>query len=60
MATLAGFCWIAGLDTHAGGERELDRINQPEAMAKICAKQESKNPLHFGTPLPGASPEVKL
>jgi hypothetical protein len=53
MVTLAGYCWIAGLDMHADGERELDRINQPEVMAKIRAKQEAKNALHFDTPLPG-------
>lgn len=53
MVTLAGYCWIAGLDMHADGERELARINQPEVMAKIRAKQEAKNALHFDTPLPG-------
>ncbi len=58
MVTLAGFCWIAGLDMHADGERELIRITQPEVMAKIRAKQEAKNALHFDTPLPGAAPEV--
>ncbi|WP_197056576.1 MULTISPECIES: hypothetical protein [Luteibacter] len=59
MVTLAGYCWIAGLDMHADGERELDRINQPEVMAKIRAKQEAKNALHFDTPLPGSVPEVQ-
>lgn len=53
MVTLAGYCWIAGLDMHADGERELARINQPEIMAKIRAKQEAKNALPFNTPLPG-------
>ena len=53
MVTLAGYCFIAGLDMHAAGEAELARICQPEVMAKIRAKQEAKNALHFDTPLPG-------
>jgi len=59
MVTLAGFCWIARLDMHADGERELTRITQPGVMAKIRAKQEAKNALHFDTPLPGSGPEVQ-
>lgn len=54
MVTLAGYCWIAGLDMHEEGARELKRITQPEVMAKIRAKQEAKNALHFDTPLPGS------
>ena len=53
MVTLAGYCWIAGQDMHAAGETELARISQPQVMAKIRAKQEAKNALHFDTPLPG-------
>ncbi|UXB42221.1 hypothetical protein K7569_10715 [Stenotrophomonas maltophilia] len=53
MVTLAGYCWVAGLDMHAAGDTELARINQPDVMAKIRAKQEAKNALHFDTPLPG-------
>lgn len=53
MVTLAGYCWVAGLDMHAAGHAELARINQPDVMAKIRAKQEAKNALHFDTPLPG-------
>lgn len=53
MVTLAGYCWVAGLDMHAAGDAELARISQPEVMAKIRAKQEAKNALHFDTPLPG-------
>lgn len=53
MVTLAGYCWVAGLDMHAAGDAELDRITQPEVMAKIRGKQEAKNALHFDTPLPG-------
>ncbi|WP_223484681.1 hypothetical protein [Stenotrophomonas indicatrix] len=53
MVTLAGYCWVAGLDMHVAGDAELARINQPDVMAKIRAKQEAKNALHFDTPLPG-------
>lgn len=53
MVTLAGYCWVAGLDMHAAGDAELARISQPEVMAKIRAKQEAKNALHLDTPLPG-------
>ncbi|WP_205954377.1 hypothetical protein [Pseudoxanthomonas winnipegensis] len=55
MVTLAGFCWVAGLDMHAAGDAELRRITQPELMEKIRRKQEAKNALHFDTPLPGAA-----
>lgn len=55
MVTLAGYCWVAGLDMHVAGDAELARINQPEVMAKIRAKQEAKNALHFDTPLPGSA-----
>lgn len=53
MVTLAGYCGVAGIDMHAAGDAELARINQPDVMAKIRAKQEAKNALHFDTPLPG-------
>lgn len=53
MVTLAGYCWVAGLDMHAAGEAELQRIKRPEVMDKIRRKQEAKNALHFDTPLPG-------
>ncbi|MBB5769132.1 hypothetical protein [Xanthomonas euroxanthea] len=53
MVTLAGYCWVAGLDMHAEGARELQRITQPDVMANIRRKQEAKNALHFDTPLPG-------
>ena len=59
MVTLAGYCFIAGLDMHAAGEAELARICQPEVMAKIRAKQEAKNALHFDTPLPGQPAETE-
>lgn len=53
MVTLAAYCTVAGLDMQAAGDAELVRINLPEVMAKIRAKQEAKNALHFDTPLPG-------
>lgn len=60
MVTLAGYCWVAGLDMHAAGDAELRRITQPEVMAKIRRKQEAKNALHFDTPLPGdAAPSAR-
>lgn len=55
MVTLAAYCNVAGLSMQADGQAELDRINQPEVMGKIRAKQEAKNALHFDTPLPGDS-----
>lgn len=53
MVTLAAYCAVAGLDMHGAGDAELARINLPEVMARIRAKQEAKNTLHFDTPLPG-------
>lgn len=55
MVTLAAYCSVAGLSMQADGQAELDRINQPEVMARIRAKQETKNALHFDTPLPGSA-----
>ncbi len=51
MVTLAALCSAHGLDMAAEGERELERVNTPEIMAKVRAKQEGKpSP---GSPLPG-------
>lgn len=55
MVTLAAYCSVAGLSMQADGQAELDRINQPEVMARIREKQEAKNALHFDTPLPGSA-----
>lgn len=55
MVTLAGFCWIADLDMHTHGDRELARITQPDVMERIRMKQAAKNALHFDTPLPGSA-----
>ena len=51
MVTLAALCLANGLDMHASGETELARINVPETVAKIRAKQAAK-PKH--SPLPDA------
>ncbi|WP_063892439.1 hypothetical protein [Burkholderia anthina] len=51
MVTLAALCLANGLDMHASGETELARINVPETVAKIRAKQAAK-PKH--SPLPEA------
>ncbi|WP_231691678.1 MULTISPECIES: hypothetical protein [Burkholderia] len=51
MVTLAALCLANGLDMHAAGETELARINVPETIAKIRAKQAAK-PKH--SPLPEA------
>lgn len=53
MVTLAAFATVAGLDMAAAGETELARISLPEVMEKVRIKQESKDALHFDTPLPG-------
>ena len=49
MVTLAALCLASGLDMHGAGEVELARINVPEVVAKIRAKQAAK-PNH--SPLP--------
>lgn len=49
MVTLAALCLAQGLDMHADGEVELERINRPEVIEKIRAKQAAK-PKH--SPLP--------
>lgn len=54
--TLSLFCEVAGIDEDAAARAELARIQRPEVMAKIRAKQEAKNALHFDTPLPGNAP----
>lgn len=53
MVTLAALCLASGQDMHAAGETELARINVPETVAKIRAKQAAK-PKH--SPLPEAAP----
>lgn len=53
MITLAGYCYIAGINMQAEGVRELQRIMQPEVMQRIREKQASKRDIH--DPLPGAT-----
>lgn len=52
MVTLAALCLAQGLDMHAEGETELARINAPDMVLKIRAKQAAK-PKH--SPLPAHS-----
>ena len=42
MVTLAALCLANKLNMYDAGETELSRINQPESMLKIRAKQEAK------------------
>lgn len=51
MVTLAALCLANGLDMHSAGETELARINRPDMVIRIRAKQASK-PKH--SPLPEA------
>lgn len=55
MITLAALCNVHGLDIMAEGVRELERIEQPQIMAKIKAKQAAKP---TGSALPSALPSV--
>jgi NTP pyrophosphatase (non-canonical NTP hydrolase) len=53
MVTLAAYCLAFGVDMHVEAERELARINEPEIIEKIRAKQASKP---NGSALPIATP----
>lgn len=53
MVTLAALCLANGTDMHADGETELARINAPEMIEKIRAKQAAKP---RGSALPVAAP----
>ncbi|CAB3644416.1 DUF1566 domain-containing protein [Trinickia soli] len=54
MVTLAALCLANGLDMHASGETELERISRPDMVIRIRAKQAAK-PKH--SPLPVAAAE---
>lgn len=54
MVTLAALCLANEIDMHEGGEVELRRINAPDMIEKIRAKQ-AKKPRH--SPLPVAQVE---
>ena len=51
MVTLAALCLANNLDMHAAAETELDRINTPEIITKIRAKQAAK-PKGSALPIP--------
>jgi hypothetical protein len=55
LVTLAAYCLALGIDMHEAGEVELARINVPENVAKIRAKQAAKP---AGSALPIAVPEA--
>ncbi|WP_210206249.1 hypothetical protein [Rhizobium leguminosarum] len=50
MLTLAALCDPAGLDMRVDSEKELIRVNQPDVIAKIRLKQQTKP---HRSPLPG-------
>lgn len=52
MLTLAALCTSHGIEMVIEGERELARVNTPELIAKVRAKQATK-PNH--SPLPGSA-----
>lgn len=52
MVTLAALCLASGTDMHADGETELARINAPDMIEKIRAKQAAKP---RGSALPAAA-----
>lgn len=52
MVTLAAFCYAHEVSMAECGAEELARIDSPEVMEKIRAKQALKNKIHFGHPLP--------
>lgn len=56
MVTLGAYCLAHGLDMHEAGETELARINRPEIVVKIRAKQAAKP---TGSALPIAKGEPR-
>lgn len=57
MVTLAALCLASGTDMHADGETELSRINAPDMIEKIRAKQASK-PRRSALPVAAAQPSA--
>ena len=43
MVTLAALCWNAGLSLHDAAWTEMERVERPEVMAKVRAKQDAKS-----------------
>jgi hypothetical protein len=50
MVTLAALCIVQSIDMHGESEKELTRINTPEMIERIRAKQKTKP---YDSPLPG-------
>lgn len=57
MVTLAALCGSINADMHVSGDVELARINQPDVIAKIRAKQAAKP---TGSALPMAVPRPHI
>lgn len=55
LVTLAAYCISHGLDMHEAAETELARINRPEIIEKIRAKQAAK-PTGSALPIRKATP----
>ena len=48
--TLAALCWNEGIQMEDAAFEELNRINQPEIVEKIRAKQNAKSAVGVGMP----------
>lgn len=57
MVTLAALSACANLDMEIAGEAELERVNRPDVIAKIKAKNASQKP---GSPVPGTGEDLPL
>lgn len=57
LITLAALCQAAGVNLEQAATAELDRIKQPEEMARIREKQKNKPAM---SPLPGVYPERRM
>lgn len=55
LNTLASLCYANDIDMMAAAEREMDRVERPEIMEKIRAKQKTKPP---SSPLPGGAADA--
>lgn len=53
LLTLASLCVVAGIDMAACGEADLEKLQQPETIARIRAKRATR---HGRGPLPGLDP----
>lgn len=57
MLTLAGVCWNSKIDLNAAAKAELARVQHPEMIAKIRAKQASKSAILGITSAPAPQQE---